>query len=175
MKYPLGIVQTYYESPMGQMRLASFQDKLMGLWFVGQKHEPLADTWPFHDEAPVFESIKKQLDNYFAGKIICIDEYNWMQEISWPKATQFEQIVWQQLLSIPKGHTVSYSDLAIQIGRPKATRAVAAAIGKNPISIIVPCHRVVGKNGALTGYAGGLERKKALLLLEQQRSHKALE
>lgn len=168
MKYPTSTVQCIYKSPLGDIRLAANEDKLIGLWFVGQKHEVDASNWSFDQENPVFIRIKANLENYFAGKTMGIDEFNWMHEIVFPKATEFEQLVWQQLLSIHTGHTVSYSDLATQIGKPKAYRAVAAAVGKNPISLIVPCHRVVGKNGALTGYAGGLDRKKALLLIEQK-------
>lgn len=167
MKYPPFTVQCIYKSPLGDIRLAAHEGKLIGLWFVGQKHEVDASNWSFDNKNLVFDRIKTSLENYFAGKSMNIDEFNWMHEIVFPKATEFEQLVWQQLLSIHAGHTVSYSDLATQIGRPKAYRAVAAAVGKNPISLIVPCHRVVGKNGSLTGYAGGLERKKALLLLEQ--------
>ena len=103
---------------------------------------------------------KAQFDAYFAGSL---------QQFDLPLAaigTDFQQAVWQALLRIPRGQTRSYREVAEQIGRPQAVRAVGAAVGRNPLSIVVPCHRVLGSDGGLTGYAGGLERKRALLQLE---------
>ncbi|MDK9759604.1 methylated-DNA--[protein]-cysteine S-methyltransferase, partial [Vibrio sp. D173a] len=116
------------------------------------------------DAFALFAETKRQLDGYFSGKL---------NNFSIPVAaegTPFQQSVWQALMRIPFGETWSYQQLADEIGNPKAVRAVGLANGKNPVSIIVPCHRVIGKNGKLTGYAGGVERKSALLKLESDLS-----
>ena len=108
------------------------------------------------------ESVKKQLEQYFAGQ---------RQQFDLPldfQGTDFQQQVWQALLTIPYGEKRSYKDIAVQIGNEKAVRAVGAANGRNPISIIAPCHRVIGSSGALVGFAGGLDKKQILLSLEQQ-------
>lgn len=168
MNYPRDTVQTIFASPLGDIRMAAHHNKLVGLWFIGQKYEHQPDSWRFEASHDVFTRALNWLEIFFKGLPLPIDAQNWQDEIAFPDATKFETLVWQQLLSIPLGQTVSYSELAQQLGKPTAYRAVAAAVGKNPISLIVPCHRVIGKNGDLTGYAGGLDRKKALLLLEQK-------
>lgn len=108
-----------------------------------------------------FEEVKRQLDQYFKGRLKSFD-----LELK-TGGTPFQQQVWQALAKIPYGSTISYGDLAVQIGNPKAVRAVGLANGKNPIPIIIPCHRVIGKNGSLTGFGGGLDVKRFLLELEQ--------
>jgi methylated-DNA-[protein]-cysteine S-methyltransferase len=132
---------------------------LCGLWFKGQRYEPEVDaTWVWEQAA--LKPVVVQLEHYFAGhstSFDCAVE---------PAGTLFQRSVWQCLRSIPAGQTWSYLQVAQALGRPQAVRAVGAAIGRNPISIIIPCHRVVGSSGSLTGYAGGLERKEWLLKRE---------
>jgi methylated-DNA-[protein]-cysteine S-methyltransferase len=129
---------------------------LTGLWIVGEKHAPeIAPDWRRDDTA--FDEVRRQLDEYFAGT---------RREFDLPltaEGTAFQQSVWAGLLRIPCGVTRSYGQLAEEIGNPKAVRAVGLANGRNPISIIVPCHRVIGANGTLTGYGGGLKAKSWLL------------
>jgi methylated-DNA-[protein]-cysteine S-methyltransferase len=103
-----------------------------------------------------------ELESYFTG-----DLRRFTSALSAPWGTQFQQLVWRELLTIPAGSTISYGELSKRIKNPTAVRAVGAAVGKNPWSILVPCHRVIGTNGSLTGYAGGIERKRSLLLLEK--------
>ncbi len=132
---------------------------LRGVWFLGQKHFPKTDpSWRW-DDAPLAQ-VRQTLDAYFLGEV----------DLKLPPldlhGTAFQQKVWQALLAIPAGETRSYGDIAREIGAPTAVRAVGAAVGRNPVSILVPCHRVVGSSGKLTGYAGGLERKTWLLAHE---------
>jgi methylated-DNA-[protein]-cysteine S-methyltransferase len=130
-------------------------------------HFPMAKTrvepekdWKYSEK--VFSAARDQLEEYFKGERTRFDlELNL-------QGTVFQKKVWQELVKIPYGETISYGQLANRIGNPKASRAVGMANGKNPIAIIVPCHRVIGKNGSLTGFGGGLEVKKTLLELEQQ-------
>ena len=114
----------------------------------------------------LLQECQMQIESYFAGKSVDFDVP--LQ----PKGTDFQLNVWQKLLQIPVGHTASYLEIARSLGDPNATRAVGSANGQNPIAIIIPCHRVIGSNGTLTGYAGGLWRKKWLLNHEQQLSGK---
>jgi methylated-DNA-[protein]-cysteine S-methyltransferase len=139
--HPL-IAQAPVESPLGLMRLAATAHGLAGLWFDGQAHHPGVLA------APEDASSKPFTVALDAG------------------GTPFQQAVWAQLRHIEAGRLSTYGELAARIGRPAAVRAVGAAVGRNPLSIIVPCHRVVGRDGSLTGYAGGLPRKQALLKLE---------
>ncbi|MDI1271253.1 MAG: methylated-DNA--[protein]-cysteine S-methyltransferase [Polaromonas sp.] len=118
-------------------------------------------TWPSDPEHPVLKEVMRQLGEYFAGRRTEFDV-----PLDLAHGTAFQQSVWQALLDIPQGGTASYGEVGRRIGKPAAVRAVGAAVGRNPVSIIVPCHRVMGANGALTGYAGGLDRKTALLKLE---------
>ena len=145
-------------SPLGELRLFSCGTKLTGLYFDG--HTPAPKSEPTNVDRGPFINIMNQLEQYFGG-----DRDLFEVEIAF-HGTVFQQQVWETLRTIPLGQTQSYSDLARSIGRPKAVRAVGAAVGRNPISIIVPCHRVLGADGSMTGFAGGLDRKKWLLARE---------
>jgi len=150
-----------YPSPIGTLLLAANDAQaLCGLYFEEHKYFKGKEGWQLDPDHPVLRKTACQLDEYFAGKRTCFDL---PLEMS---GTPFQQAVWQALLNIPFGHTGSYAHHARRIGRPHAVRAVGTAIGRNPISIIVPCHRVIGTSGGLAGYAGGLERKRYLLVLE---------
>jgi methylated-DNA-[protein]-cysteine S-methyltransferase len=158
-------VQIYYAdsaSPLGDIRLVVSETGLMGCYFHGQKYFPACSYWENSKDHPLLRQFTDKLLDYFAGKGM---DNNIILDL---RGSQFQQRVWQALLTIPYAQVTTYSELACSIDRPQAIRAVAAAIGRNPVSIIVPCHRVIGKNGSLTGYAGGLERKRQLLQLERQ-------
>jgi methylated-DNA-[protein]-cysteine S-methyltransferase len=161
MKFDSSIAQTRYESPLGPMIVAATARGLAGVWFEGQRHLPDSSAWPHDASHPVLQKAVKQLREYFSGKRTTFD-----LPLDLQGGTAFQQSVWQALLSIPRGGTTSYGVLSQRIGKPAAVRAVGAAVGRNPLSIVVPCHRVLGADGSLTGYAGGLERKTALLQLE---------
>ncbi|WP_434568217.1 methylated-DNA--[protein]-cysteine S-methyltransferase [Vibrio chagasii] len=150
---------TYYDSPLGTVTLQANEQGLLGVWFETHTTKP-EDLGTQEDSFPIFQSVKDQLDRYFAGEAVQFDV-----PIA-AKGTPFQQSVWHALTTIPYGETWSYAQLADAIGNPKAVRAVGLANGKNPVSVIVPCHRVIGKNGKLTGYAGGIERKQRLLAIE---------
>lgn len=156
-------VRCTWSSPLGSLTLAAHEDRLVGVWFDGQKHQPDPSTWRTAHNHPVLQAASTQLQQYFAG-----ERRTFALPLGLDAGTAFQQRVWQALLEIPAGSTTHYGALSQQLGQPRAVRAVAGAIGRNPISIIVPCHRVLGANGALTGYAGGLERKAALLQLESR-------
>jgi methylated-DNA-[protein]-cysteine S-methyltransferase len=156
------IVRCTWASPLGPMTLAATAQGLAGAWFNGQQHMPATEAWPEQPDHPVLLQAQAQLHDYFTGRRHLFDV-----PLDPLGGTTFQQAVWQALLAIPVGGTTSYGALAQRIGRPAAVRAVGAAVGRNPITILVPCHRVVGADGSLTGYAGGLERKTALLKLEQ--------
>lgn len=155
-----------YESPLGPMLLAATDRGLAGIWFEGQRHGPDARGWREDTSHPVLREAVAQLAAYFAGERTAFE-----LPLDLQCGTRFQQSVWQALLAIPRGATTSYAQLARQLGRPQAARAIGAAVGRNPVSIIVPCHRVLGTGGSLTGYAGGLERKTALLRLEGALAH----
>lgn len=150
---------TTFESPLGQMTIQANDIGLLGVWFETQTTQPkeLGKKEPNH---PILVLTIKQLRDYFSQRSKTFD-----LPLA-AKGTVFQQQVWQALMTIPFGETWTYQQLAEAIGNPKAVRAVGLANGKNPISVIVPCHRVIGKKGKLTGYAGGLERKAELLKLE---------
>jgi methylated-DNA-[protein]-cysteine S-methyltransferase len=148
-------------SPLGPMLLAATDRGLAGAWFEGQRHGPDASGWREDPSHPVLREAMAQLADYFAGR-----RTHFELPLDLARGTPFQQSVWQALLAIPAGGTTSYAELGRRLGRPQAARAVGAAVGRNPVSIVVPCHRVLGTAGALTGYAGGLERKTALLRLE---------
>lgn len=158
-------VQTIVGSPLGDLRLVASINGLAGLWFVQrQRHEPPAErlaAWPTVASHPVLDKAAQQLDEYFHGRRQCFD-----LPLDLEQGTPFQRAVWEALLAIPAGATTSYGALAASLGKPRAVRAAGAAVGRNPMSIVVPCHRVLGGNGSLTGYAGGLDRKQALLQLE---------
>ncbi len=150
-----------YASPLGPMLLAAGEGGLAGVWFHGQRHGPATIDWPERPDHPVLQAAAAQLADYFGGRRT---RFELPLDLAW--GTPFQQSVWQALLAIPSGRTSSYAALGRALGRPQAARAVGAAVGRNPLSIVVPCHRVLGAAGGLTGYAGGLERKTALLKLE---------
>jgi methylated-DNA-[protein]-cysteine S-methyltransferase len=148
-------------SPLGDILLAATDQGLCGLWFAdGQKHMPDMHGWPA-GRNPVIDLAQRQMQQYFAKQRSAFD-----LPLDLRVGTPFQQSVWRALLGIASGQHSSYGSIAKHIGNPQAVRAVGAAVGRNPISVIVPCHRVLGASGALTGYAGGLERKTALLQLE---------
>jgi methylated-DNA-[protein]-cysteine S-methyltransferase len=163
MKITQNTVRCTIPSPLGTIVIAATDTALVGLWFDGQRHQPDPSAWPLVQQHPVLDAAMEQLQQYFAGER---QQFDLPLDLS--TGTAFQQQVWAQLQAIANGDTVSYGQLSQQIGNPKAVRAVGAAVGRNPISIVVPCHRVLGADGALTGYAGGLDRKTALLQLESR-------
>lgn len=160
----------YYDTPFGKLDLGSFQDKLCLCNWAGKKNKAavarrLQRYLPIEatvvESSSIIEQAKLQLQAYFEGK---------SHDFTVPlvlAGTPFQQQVWQQLRTIAYGHTISYADLAKQIHQPRAVRAVANANAANALSIIIPCHRIIGSNGQLTGYAGGLITKQQLIALEQ--------
>jgi methylated-DNA-[protein]-cysteine S-methyltransferase len=150
---------TIFDSPVGELMLVGRDDAVTAIEFAGGRRSggPKPD-WVRSDK-PLREAIR-QLKSYFAGKRTSFD-----LPLS-PAGTEFQRQTWNALLEIPYGETRSYAQIAERIGRPKAVRAVGAANGSNPISIVVPCHRVIGSNGDLTGFGGGLDVKRKLLNLE---------
>ena len=155
--------QSRIASPLGPLLLARTADGLAGVWFDDQKHHPGRLDASQVDDDPVLARTAAQLQAYFDGAIESFDLPLDLQ------GSAFQRAVWAALLAIEAGSTRSYADIARAIGAPRSVRAVGSAVGRNPVSVIVPCHRVVGSGGALTGYAGGLERKRALLALEARR------
>ena len=150
-----------WQSPLGVIIVAATARGLAGTWFEGQRHQPDMSGWPEDPAHPMLVKAIVQLQEYFAGERNAFD-----LPLDLARGTTFQQSVWQALLAIPPGRTTSYRRICESIGKPAAARAVGAAIGRNPVSIVVPCHRVLGTDGSLTGYAGGLDRKTALLRLE---------
>ncbi len=146
-------------SPLGRLELESDGAALLRIRLPGERPVP-ADDRPRRPDPRAFTAVIAQLDEYFAGIRRKFD-----LPLA-PAGTPFQQRVWMLLREIPWGRTISYGELARRSGNPSASRAVGAANGRNPLPIIVPCHRVIGSNGALTGYAGGLEAKRTLLALE---------
>jgi len=162
MKYPNSLVCSRTDSPLGPILLAASGRGLAGAWFTeGQRDTPDSAGWATAPDHPALRRAAAQLADYFSGRRQHFD-----LPLDLTQGTVFQQAVWQALLAIPFGQTTSYGELARRIGRPKAVRALGAAVGRNPVSIIVPCHRVIGADGSLTGYAGGLDRKTALLRIE---------
>ena len=161
MKFDPTTVQARMPSPLGNLILAATARGLSGLWFDDQQHLPPWAAWREEDAHPVMCAARAQLSDYFAGHRRHFD-----LPLDLSAGTAFQQSVWQALLQIPIGQCSTYGQISATIGKPAAVRAVGGAIGRNPIGIIVPCHRVIGKDGSLTGYAGGLARKTALLDLE---------
>ena len=151
---------TTHPSPIGPLTLVAEDGVLAALYLAEHRHAPDPAT---HGPAGTgFEAVTEALDAYFAGELTTFD-----LPLA-ARGTPFQQRVWAALREIPYGTTASYGQLAAELGAPGASRAVGAANGRNPISIVVPCHRVVGSAGAITGYAGGIERKRFLLALEAQ-------
>lgn len=157
------VAQARVESPLGPMTLAATAKGLAGLWFDGQKHHPGTLDAPEDASQSHIAQARAELERYWRGGArrrfaVRLD----------PQGTPFQQAVWRALREIPAGSTSTYGAVAARAGAVGAARAAGAAIGRNPLSIIVPCHRVLGRDGSLTGYAGGLQRKQALLRLEAE-------
>lgn len=164
MKLPTTLHRADVSTPLGPLRLAAHERALVGVWFHDQRHAPdpaLAAAWRDDPAHPVLREAASQLADYFGARR---DAFDLPLDLSF--GTPFQAAVWRALLDIPPGQTLSYGALAQRLNAPAAVRAVGAAVGRNPLSIVVPCHRVVGAGGALTGYAGGLPRKQALLRRE---------
>lgn len=155
---------TVIDSPYDPLTLVATDGVLSGLHMTGQRHRPAEET--FGDRVPAgrspFTAVREQLDAYFAGRLTTFD-----LPLCLAAGTPFQRTVWEALTRIPYGQTRGYGELATELGNPGASRAVGLANGKNPIGIIVPCHRVVGAGGSLVGYGGGLARKRALLDFER--------
>ncbi|WP_406441290.1 methylated-DNA--[protein]-cysteine S-methyltransferase [Streptomyces sp. NBC_01613] len=147
-------------SPYGPLTLVADDGVLCGLYMTEQRHRPPEETFGTRDDT-LFDEAEDQLQAYFASEL---KKFTLELHLN---GTPFQRTVWEQLQRIPYGETRSYGELADALGNPSASRAVGLANGRNPIGIIVPCHRVVGANGSLTGYGGGLERKQRLLDLER--------
>ncbi|WP_416757580.1 methylated-DNA--[protein]-cysteine S-methyltransferase [Roseateles sp. So40a] len=150
---------TETDTPLGRLLIARNAEGLSGLWFEDQKYHPGPLAAPRDDDDALLRGVVDAMKAYFAGQATALPPMS-------PSGTAFQQAVWRALLDIPAGRTVTYGELATRLGRPEAVRAVAAAVGRNPVSVLIPCHRVLGADGSLTGYAGGLHRKEALLTIE---------
>jgi methylated-DNA-[protein]-cysteine S-methyltransferase len=155
------IAQACFDSPLGRLTAAATVRGLAGLWFDGQAHDPGPLDVPQDAQQTFIAQAREELEQYWRGAArkpfkVPLDA----------QGTPFQKAVWRALLDIPVGHTSTYAAVAERAGSARAVRAAGAAIGRNPLSIIVPCHRVLGHDGSLTGYAGGLQRKQALLGLE---------
>ncbi|ATW23582.1 methylated-DNA--[protein]-cysteine S-methyltransferase [Candidatus Formimonas warabiya] len=154
------------DTPLGAMTASAEKGALTGLWFLGEKYyPPKTDTWVSAPDDTVFQALQVWLSDYFSGKN---SKPNLRLD---PQGTPFQKTVWEILLKIPYGQVTTYGEIAKKIallrGVPSmSAQAVGGAVGHNPISILIPCHRVIGSNGSLTGYAGGIDKKKALLELE---------
>jgi methylated-DNA-[protein]-cysteine S-methyltransferase len=158
------ITTTTMESPVGTLTLTAVDGRLTGLHMDGQRHAPTSsEDWERDDDG--LAAVVDQLEAYFAGSRETFDVPLDLQ------GTDFQRRVWAGLLEIPYGETMSYGELARRVGRPGASRAVGLANGRNPVAIVVPCHRVIGADGTLTGYGGGLDRK--VWLLDHERSRRA--
>ena len=162
------MVYTYhYNSPLGGITMASEEEVLIGLWFDGQKYFADSINGEYTEKSlPIFEEVSKWLDIYFSGK-----EPEFTPPIMM-KTTPFRKAVWEVMLTIPYGKTMTYGEIANKVAEKKgiakmSAQAVGGAVGHNSISLIIPCHRVVGTNGSLTGYAGGIDKKVQLLKLEK--------
>jgi methylated-DNA-[protein]-cysteine S-methyltransferase len=151
---------TVTDSPYGPLTLVADDGVLCGLYMTDQRHRPAEETFGPRDDT-LFAETEEQLKAYFAGEL---KEFTVALRLT---GTPFQSRVWDRLRRIPYGETRTYGELADALGAPAASRAVGLANGRNPIGIIVPCHRVIGANGSLTGYGGGLERKQRLLDFER--------
>lgn len=152
---------TYYDSPLGKMLIAGDGESICAVSFNGQKHLPSFDDLVRNDDLTIFDDVKEWLDDYFNG---LNPEISFKLDLH---GSDFRLKVWRILSEIPYGETLTYGEIASRISPSMSAQAVGGAVGHNPIAIIIPCHRVIGKNGSLTGYAAGLERKNALLELEK--------
>ncbi|MFF6773306.1 methylated-DNA--[protein]-cysteine S-methyltransferase [Streptomyces sp. NPDC012637] len=156
---PPTVRHTVVDSPYDALTLVAVDGVLSRIHMTGQRHRPPEETFGSPDPRPFTEAVR-QLDAYFAGRLT---EFDLPLHLV---GTEFQLRVWEQLRSIPYGETRTYGELAEALGNPGASRAVGLANGKNPVSIVVPCHRVIGAGGGLTGYGGGLDRKQRLLAFE---------
>ena len=151
----------YYDSPCGRVLLVADGEALCGVYFTGQKHYFAPERgWKRDPQAAPLAETRRELDEYFSGK---------RRKFDVPLAaegTPFQRAVWKAIAGVRFGETISYAELARRAGRPGSARAAGSATGRNPIGIIVPCHRIVGADGSLTGYAGGIDKKVTLLALE---------
>jgi methylated-DNA-[protein]-cysteine S-methyltransferase len=149
-----------FDTPHGTMLVTATPKGLAGVYFKGQKHFPKKREWQRDARHPVLRQARRELAEYFAGKRkrfdVALD----------PQGTVFQRSIWKTISKVGFGETLAYAELARRAGHPGSARAAGAATGRNPISVIVPCHRIMGSDGSLTGYAGGLNRKRALLALE---------
>jgi methylated-DNA-[protein]-cysteine S-methyltransferase len=149
-----------FDTPHGTMLIAATEKGLAGVYFKGQKYFPKKPGWQRDARHPVLRQARRELMEYFAGKRkrfdVALD----------PQGTPFQRSVWKSIAKVDFGRTITYGELAQRAGHPGSARAAGAATGRNPLSVIVPCHRIMGSDGSLTGYAGGLNRKRALLALE---------
>jgi methylated-DNA-[protein]-cysteine S-methyltransferase len=157
-------------SPVGPLTIVAEGGKIAGLYMDAQRHAPGPESFglPADPAEEPFAAAVAQLQAYFDGKLTEFD-----LPLS-PAGTEFQRRVWAGLRAIPYGETITYGELASRLGSPAASRAVGLANGKNPIAIVVPCHRVIGSDGSLTGYGGGLDRKRFLLALERDTLHATL-
>lgn len=152
---------TYYPSPVGRLLILSDGESITHIDFEKEQYEP-NPKWHKQDELPVFRKARLAFERYFNGEVERFSDIPLK-----PEGTAFQQAIWQTLREIDYGKLSSYGELALRINNPKAVRAVGGAVGSNPISIIIPCHRILGKDRTLTGFGGGLEAKRFLLQLEK--------
>jgi methylated-DNA-[protein]-cysteine S-methyltransferase len=151
----------YYDSPHGRMLLVADEKAITSVSFIGQKYAPrVQGDWQRDARHAPIRQAKRELAEYFGGR-----RKRFTVKLA-PHGTPFQRAVWKAIAQVAFGKTIAYAELARRAGRPRSARAAGAATGRNPIGIIVPCHRIVGSNGSLTGYAGGLAKKRALLALE---------
>jgi methylated-DNA-[protein]-cysteine S-methyltransferase len=160
MKFDGLVAQARFDSPLGPLTAAATERGLAGLWFDGQAHHPGPLTVPVNPQHPVLAQARREVEAYWRDANA---KFTVLLDL---QGTRFQRAVWRALCGIQPGHTSTYAAVADRAGSPAAVRAAGAAIGRNPVSIIVPCHRVLGRDGSLTGYAGGLERKQVLLKRE---------
>jgi len=157
------VYYSFLETPIQQLTLTSDGESLTSLRMIEHRHAPaMTSEWKRDDKARPFAEAKRQLVAYFNGELTEFDLPLNLQ------GTDFQRLIWRELQKIPFGKTMSYGQMAQHIGNPNASRAVGAANGRNPVSIIIPCHRLIGSNGKLTDYGGGLERKEWLLAHEKR-------
>ena len=156
------LYSTNYKSPVGDMLIVSDGKAIKGIWFDGQKHfkSTVESELTVNDELIIFEKVKKWLDDYFNG---INPEIDFKLK---PEGTEFRKMVWQILSEIQYGETMTYGEIASKISPTMSAQAVGGAVGANPIAIVIPCHRVLGKNAKLTGYAAGIDKKMELLKIE---------
>ena len=158
----MNIYNDRFQSPLGEIQTACTDLAVIGLWFIGQKWEPDPPWGERYENHPLLRQLRQEAEEYLNKRR---SEFTLPLE---PRGTPFQCLVWNKLREIPYGKTVTYAQLATSLGDHNKARAVGAAVGRNPISILIPCHRVIGADGSLTGYAGGIARKQDLLRLESE-------